>query len=155
MVVNALLIRRAALQASAAPSRVAAFSTASRLHNQTPQFKREGPVAPKDDKSKFDDGRKSQLFSPLTDLPSILTSYLLVFGCRQAMTLTIPECNKSSSHSPIPTRTDRMLTAHTLNPNLPEVTKEPSPTTVAEAAAQRASSSMAPKKLPKPVLTGV
>ncbi|SPC68162.1 uncharacterized protein UHOD_08880 [Ustilago sp. UG-2017b] len=57
MVVNALLIRRAALQASAAPSRVAAFSTASRLHNQTPQFKREGPVAPKDDKSKFDDGR--------------------------------------------------------------------------------------------------
>ncbi|KAJ1018585.1 hypothetical protein NDA16_004867 [Ustilago loliicola] len=57
MVVNALLFRRSALQASTASSGMAAFSTASHLHNQTPQFKREGPAAPKGDKSKFDDGR--------------------------------------------------------------------------------------------------
>ncbi|EST07015.1 hypothetical protein PSEUBRA_003649 [Kalmanozyma brasiliensis GHG001] len=54
MIVNQMLIRRAALLSSTSRR---AFSTTATAFNNTPQLKREGPTAHKGDKDKFDDGR--------------------------------------------------------------------------------------------------
>lgn len=64
MIANHLLRRTAIVSARS-------FSVSARASNQTPHLKREGPAAPKGDKQKFDDGRKSTssyLFSTLFTL---------------------------------------------------------------------------------------